>query len=74
MTQRWKNRPDGSNWGEFGPDDQKGRLNLLTPERVVRAVREVKTGERFCLSLPLDYPGGRLLLSLIHISEPTRPY
>ena len=53
MTQRWKNRPDGSNWGEFGPDDQKGRLNLLTPERVVRAVREVKTGERFCLSLPL---------------------
>ena len=61
MTQRWKNRPDGSNWGEFGPDDQKGRLNLLTPERVVRAVREVETGERFCLSLPLDYPGGRLL-------------
>ena len=61
MTQRWKNRPDGSNWGEFGPDDQKGRLNLLTPERVVRSVREVKTGERFCLSLPLDYPGGRLL-------------
>ena len=39
MTQRWKNRPDGSNWGEFGPDDQKGRLNLLTPERVVIAVR-----------------------------------
>ena len=52
MTQRWKNRPDGSNWGEFGPDDQKGRLNLLTPERVVRSVREVKTGERFvCPSL-----------------------
>ena len=61
MTQRWKNRPDGSNWGEFGPDDQKGRLNLLTPQRVVRAVKEVETGERFCLSLPLDYPGGRLL-------------
>ena len=63
MTQRWKNRPDGSNWGEFGPDDQKGRLNLLTPESVVKAVREVETGERFCLSLPLDYPGGRLLNS-----------
>ena len=61
MAQRWVNRPEGSNWGEFGPDDQRGRLNLLTEERVLNAVREVKTGERFCLSLPLDYPGGRLL-------------
>ena len=52
MTQRWKNRPNGSNWGEFDPDDQKGRLNLLTPQRVVQAVKEVETGERFCLSLP----------------------
>ena len=62
MTQRWKNRPNGSNWGEFGPDDQKGRLNLLTPQRVVRAVKEVETGERFCLSLPLDYADGFLTL------------
>ena len=61
MANRWVNRPEGSNWGEFGPDDQRGRINLLTPERVVRAVKEVQTGERFCLSLPLDYPGGRLL-------------
>ena len=29
---RWKRRPDGSNWGEFGTDDQIGRMNLLTPE------------------------------------------
>ena len=61
MAQRWVNRPEGSNRGGFGPDDQRGRLNLLTPERVLNAVREVETGERFCLSLPLDYPGGRLL-------------
>ena len=26
---RWKRRPEGSNWGDFGPDDQVGRLNLL---------------------------------------------
>ena len=26
MTPRWKNRPEGSNWGDFGPDDQIGRL------------------------------------------------
>ena len=61
MARRWVSRPEGSNWGEFGPDDQRGRLNLLTAERVLNAVREVETGERFCLSLPLDYPGGRLL-------------
>ncbi len=29
MAKRWKRRPEGSNWGEFGEDDQKGRLNLL---------------------------------------------
>jgi hypothetical protein len=61
MTRRWKNRPDGANWGEFGPDDELGRLNLLTPDRVRRAVAEVREGLTFCLSLPLDYPGGSLL-------------
>ena len=54
---RWTRRPEGSNWGAFGPDDQRGRLNLLTPERLVGAVAEVREGRTFCLSLPLDYPG-----------------
>src|SRR5918992_4744509 len=58
---RWKNRREGSTWGDFGPDDQLGRLNLLTPERVRAAVAEVKEGIAFCLSLPLDYPGGNVL-------------
>ncbi len=55
---RWKHRPEGSTWGDFGPDDQLGRLNLLTPERVRRAAAEIQTGRNFCLSIPLDYPGG----------------
>jgi kynurenine formamidase len=58
---RWKRRPEGSNWGDFGPDDQLGRLNLLTPEKVKQGVAEVKEGLTFCLSLPLDYPGGNVL-------------
>ena len=58
---RWKNRPAGSTWGDFGPDDQLGRLNLLTPEKVKQGIAEVKEGLVFCLSLPLDYPGGNLL-------------
>jgi hypothetical protein len=55
---RWKHRPEGSNWGEFGPDDQFGRMNLVTPARRLAAVREVTEGLAFSLSLPLDYPGG----------------
>jgi kynurenine formamidase len=57
-TARWKQRPQGSNWGDFGPDDQLGKLNLLDAATVRQAVREVHEGRTFCLSLPLDYPGG----------------
>jgi len=61
MTKRWKARPEGSNWGDFGEDDQLGRLNLITPQRVLDAVGEVKEGRVFSLSLPLDFPGGNVL-------------
>ncbi|TGD71302.1 cyclase family protein [Mangrovimicrobium sediminis] len=54
---RWSRRPEGANWGEFGDDDALGRVNLLTPEKVLQAVAEVREGVSFCLSLPLDYPG-----------------
>jgi len=55
---RWKQRPEGSNWGDFGADDQLGRLNLLTPQKVLQGIAEVREGLTFCLSLPLDFPGG----------------
>lgn len=58
---RWKRRPENSTWGDYGPDDQLGRLNEITAEKVRQAVAEVKTGETFCLSMPLDYPGGAVL-------------
>ncbi len=57
MNPRWKKRPDGSNWGDFGPDDQLGRLNYLTPEKVKQGIAEVTQGLTFCLSIPRDYPG-----------------
>lgn len=61
MNKRWKIRPEGSNWGDFGENDQIGRLNLITEKKVLEGVQEVKNGKTFCLSLPLDYPGGNVL-------------
>ncbi|MBV9248237.1 MAG: cyclase family protein [Acetobacteraceae bacterium] len=58
---RWTRRPEGSTWGDWGVDDELGRLNLVTPEKVLQGIAEVKTGKTFCLSLPLDYPGGNIL-------------
>jgi hypothetical protein len=55
---RWTQRPEGSNWGDFGADDQLGRMNTVTEEMRLAALREVKEGKVFALSLPLDYPGG----------------
>ena len=70
---RWKNRPEGSNWGDFGQDDQIGTLNYLTREVVRSAVQQVEIGQTFCLSLPLDYPGGNVLNERRHppAIEPT---
>ncbi|MGH8632060.1 MAG: cyclase family protein, partial [Burkholderiales bacterium] len=43
------------------PDDQRGRMNLVTRDKVLQGIAEVKEGITFCLSLPLDYPGGSVL-------------
>ncbi|HEY0202472.1 MAG TPA: cyclase family protein, partial [Burkholderiaceae bacterium] len=58
---RWTHRPTGSTWGDFGENDQLGRVNLLAEEQVLKGVREVQLGKAFCLSLPLDLPGGMAL-------------
>lgn len=61
MAKRWKKRPENSTWGDWGDDDQLGRLNLITAEKVKQGIAEVKEGLTFCLSLPLDYPGGQVI-------------
>ncbi len=55
---RWRHRPPGSNWGEFGDDDRIGRLNLIDSVRRRAALQEAVEGEVFCLSLPLDVGPG----------------
>ncbi len=66
-------RPPGSNWGDYGAADTAGRLNELTDERVLRAVAEVRTGRRFCCSLPLDYPGGTGVANPTRLAPVIRP-
>ena len=58
---RWTKRPENSTWGDYGADDQLGRMNELTPAKVKQGIAEVKEGRTFCLSMPLDYPGGNVL-------------
>jgi kynurenine formamidase len=50
------------NWGRWGDDDERGTVNLITPERLVAAGALIKTGKVFDLGIPLDgngpQPGG----------------
>ncbi|MFT4045001.1 MAG: cyclase family protein [Gordonia sp. (in: high G+C Gram-positive bacteria)] len=61
MSKRWKHRPENSTWGDWGDDDELGRINLIDEAKVLQGVREVTEGKAFSLSLPLDYPGGSAL-------------
>jgi kynurenine formamidase len=46
-----------SNTGRWGPDDQRGTLNLVTPEAVLRGVAAVRQGVVFSLAIPFDADG-----------------
>ncbi|WP_344204393.1 cyclase family protein [Aeromicrobium alkaliterrae] len=46
--------PAGSSWGVFGPDDELGTLNHLTPQTLLAAMGTVVSGEVVNLDLPLD--------------------
>ncbi|MGI9605470.1 MAG: cyclase family protein [Acidimicrobiales bacterium] len=46
-----------SNWGRFGDDDEKGTLNLTTPDQVVAAAQLVKQGKSISMALPFDSDG-----------------
>ncbi|MBM7276968.1 cyclase family protein [Gordonia rubripertincta] len=46
-----------TNWGRWGEADELGALNLLTPERVLSALRLPKTGKTYSLSIPIQRSG-----------------
>ena len=46
-----------SNWGRWGPDDQRGTLNLLTAKNVQDSASLVSQGKVYSLSVELDKDG-----------------
>src|SRR5258705_1148809 len=45
------------NWGKWGPDDELGTLNYVTPEAIAAAGRLVTSGKVFALGIPLQREG-----------------
>jgi kynurenine formamidase len=51
----------GSNWGRWGPDDERGALNLLTSEAILGAAGTVRQGRVYALGLPIDAKGAPII-------------
>ncbi|MCU1346259.1 MAG: putative cyclase [Acidimicrobiia bacterium] len=45
------------NWGRWGADDERGALNLLTPDVVLKATQVCRTGTVYSLGLPVQSTG-----------------
>lgn len=66
-----------NNWGRWGDDDERGALNLLTPEVVKAAAASITTGRTYPLGLPiqaegvplLDYRGKPMRLTLEDLTD-----
>jgi kynurenine formamidase len=46
------------NWGRWGPDDERGTLNFITPGHVRAAARLVRTGRSVSMAIPLNKAAG----------------
>ncbi len=49
--------PEFSNWGRWGENDERGALNLITPEVVTAALASSKTGKVYNLAVPIQRRG-----------------
>ncbi len=48
------------NWGKWGPDDELGTLNYITPEKIRQSAQLVKRGVTYSLAIPLDTAGPQI--------------
>ncbi len=46
-----------SNWGRWGDDDERGTLNLVTPDMIMGAASLVRQGKTISMGLPYDDAG-----------------
>jgi kynurenine formamidase len=46
------------NWGRWGPDDELGTLNYITPEKVRAAAGLVRSGRRVSMAIPINKVAG----------------
>jgi kynurenine formamidase len=46
------------NWGRWGPDDEKGTLNYITPDIVQAATALVRSGRSVSMSIPINTIAG----------------
>jgi len=46
------------NWGKWGPEDELGTLNYITPDKVRSAARLVRSGRSISLAIPIDKVAG----------------
>ena len=60
-----------SNWGRWGADDERGTLNLITDDAVLRGVRAARTGQVFSLAIPFDTSGPQW--DNVHMPERINP-
>jgi kynurenine formamidase len=61
MTAAGTTTPDTTNWGRWGDDDERGALNLLTPEVLLAAAASIRTGRVYSLGIPIQADGVPLL-------------
>ncbi|OGO71279.1 MAG: cyclase [Chloroflexi bacterium RBG_19FT_COMBO_56_12] len=46
------------NWGRWGPDDEKGTLNYITPDKVRAAATLVRSGRSVSMTIPINTVAG----------------
>ncbi|WET76176.1 cyclase family protein [Amycolatopsis sp. QT-25] len=62
------------NWGRWGADDERGTVNLITPDRLVAAAGLIRRGTVFGLGIPLDENGpqsGNGRINPVHLMAET---
>jgi kynurenine formamidase len=46
------------NWGRWGPDDERGTLNYITPDHIRAAARLVRSGSSVSMAIPINKIAG----------------